>query len=109
MLAKVVAATTLHRHGYGDVDAGQFTPPKLEGRTPETNRKGPGPMIEPLCDAGFFARAFLEFGAPTWLNGFDLDPIHLYLQLRAPVCWRGGRGVRTSVAAARRAPSTSPH
>ena len=33
-----------------------------------------GPMIEPLRDPAFFARAFLEFGAPTWPNGFDMSP-----------------------------------
>jgi hypothetical protein len=42
-----------------------------------------GSMIEPLRDAAFFARAFVEMGAPTWPNGFDLDPINLYLQLHA--------------------------
>lgn len=34
----------------------------------------PGPLIEPLRDPAFFARAFLEFGAPTWPNGFDMSP-----------------------------------
>jgi hypothetical protein len=34
----------------------------------------PGPMIEPLRDEGYFARVFLEFGAPTWPNGFDIAP-----------------------------------
>ena len=34
----------------------------------------PGSLIEPLRDPAFFARAFLEFGAPTWPNGFDLSP-----------------------------------
>ena len=34
----------------------------------------PGPMIQPLRDADFFARVFLEFGAPTWPNGFDMSP-----------------------------------
>jgi len=33
-----------------------------------------GPMIEPLRDPNYFARAFLEFGAPTWPNGFDMSP-----------------------------------
>jgi len=31
-------------------------------------------MIEPLKDPAFFARVFLEFGAPTWPNGFDISP-----------------------------------
>ena len=41
-----------------------------------------GPMVEPLKDLGYFARAFVEMGAPTWPNGFDVDPINLYMQLR---------------------------
>ena len=31
-------------------------------------------MIEPLRDLDYFKRCFLEFGAPTWPNGFDLAP-----------------------------------
>jgi hypothetical protein len=34
----------------------------------------PGPMLEPLRDVAYFARVFLEFGAPTWPNGFDIAP-----------------------------------
>ena len=41
-----------------------------------------GPMVEPLKAPDYFARAFVEMGAPTWPNGFDLDPINLYMQLR---------------------------
>jgi len=41
-----------------------------------------GPMVEPLRDPSYFARAFVEGGAPTWPNGFDLDPINLYVGLR---------------------------
>ncbi len=41
-----------------------------------------GPMVEPLRDADYFGRVFIEMGAPTWPNGFDLDPIQLYLELR---------------------------
>jgi hypothetical protein len=33
-----------------------------------------GPMVEPLRDAAYFGRVFLEFGAPTWPNGFDIAP-----------------------------------
>jgi hypothetical protein len=32
----------------------------------------PGPMVEPLRDPTYFGRVFLEFGAPTWPNGFDI-------------------------------------
>jgi hypothetical protein len=41
-----------------------------------------GPMVEPLRSSDYFARVFVEMGAPTWPNGFDLDPIHLYMQMR---------------------------
>jgi hypothetical protein len=34
----------------------------------------PGPLLEPLRDQSYFARVFLEFGAPTWPNGFDIAP-----------------------------------
>jgi Protein of unknown function (DUF2442) len=34
----------------------------------------PGPMLEPLREGAYFARVFLEFGAPTWPNGFDIAP-----------------------------------
>jgi hypothetical protein len=33
-----------------------------------------GPMVEPLRDPAYFARVFLEDGAPTWPNGFDMCP-----------------------------------
>ena len=39
-------------------------------------------MVEPLKAPGYFARAFVEMGAPTWPNGFDADPINLYMELR---------------------------
>jgi hypothetical protein len=41
-----------------------------------------GPMVEPLRSQDYFKRVFVELGAPTWPNGFDLDPINLYMQLR---------------------------
>lgn len=41
-----------------------------------------GPMVEPLKTPDYFARAFVEMGAPTWPNGFDIDPINLYMELR---------------------------
>ena len=31
-----------------------------------------GPMIEPLRDPAYFNRVFIETGAPTWPNGFDI-------------------------------------
>lgn len=41
-----------------------------------------GEMVEPLKSKQYFDRVFVEMGAPTWPNGFDLDPINLYMQLR---------------------------
>jgi len=41
-----------------------------------------GPMVEPLRAPEFFARVFVQMGAPTWSNGFDLDPINLYMNMR---------------------------
>jgi hypothetical protein len=40
-----------------------------------------GPMLEPLRDAAYFARVFVEFGAPTWPNGYDLAPNALYAEM----------------------------
>ena len=43
----------------------------------------PGPMIEPLRDIEYFKRVFLEFGAPTWPNGFDVAPTWLHQEIAA--------------------------
>lgn len=43
----------------------------------------PGPMLEPLRDHAYFARVFLEFGAPTWPNGFDIAPERLRREMEA--------------------------
>jgi hypothetical protein len=43
----------------------------------------PGPMLEPLRDPSYFARVFLEFGAPTWPNGFDIAPEWLRREMEA--------------------------
>ena len=37
-----------------------------------------GEMVRPLKDPAFFARVFVELGALTWPNEFDLDPIALH-------------------------------
>ncbi len=42
----------------------------------------PGEMIVPLRDSAFFAQAFLEFGAPTWPNGYDISPGALFLEMK---------------------------
>ena len=43
----------------------------------------PGPMLEPLREETYFARVFLEFGAPTWPNGFDIAPEWLRREMSA--------------------------
>jgi Protein of unknown function (DUF2442) len=42
-----------------------------------------GPMLEPLRDPAFFARVFLEDGAPTWPNGYDAAPGWLRREIEA--------------------------
>ncbi|SEG04772.1 DUF2442 domain-containing protein [Bosea lathyri] len=37
-----------------------------------------GAMVEPLRDPAMFARVFVQFGVPTWPNGFDLDAMALH-------------------------------
>ncbi len=44
---------------------------------------GSGPMIEPLRDPEYFSRAFLEDGAPTWPNGYDMAPRWVQMELEA--------------------------
>ena len=34
----------------------------------------PGEIREPLRNPEYFQRVFLEFGAPTWPNGYDMAP-----------------------------------
>ena len=41
-----------------------------------------GPMVDPLRDARFFARAYVDCGALAWPNGFDLDPTQLYSDMK---------------------------
>ena len=42
-----------------------------------------GPMVQPLRDPAMFARVFLEYGVPTWPNGFDMYAINLHMELEA--------------------------
>ncbi len=41
----------------------------------------PGPMVEPLRNLDYFKRVFLEFGAPSWPNGFDIAPEWLHREI----------------------------
>ena len=43
----------------------------------------PGSMLAPLRDQTYFTRVFLEFGAPTWPNGFDIAPEWLRREMAA--------------------------
>jgi hypothetical protein len=43
----------------------------------------PGPMVEPLRNLDYFKRVFLEFGAPTWPNGFDVAPAWLHHEIES--------------------------
>lgn len=42
-----------------------------------------GPMVEPLRDMNYFARVFIDDGAPTWPNGFDMAPDWLRHEIEA--------------------------
>jgi len=42
-----------------------------------------GEMVEPLRDEEFFARVHVEYGVPTWPNGFDVDAIALHMKMEA--------------------------
>src|ERR1700730_12007612 len=42
-----------------------------------------GPMVEPLRDPAYFSRVFLEDGARTWPNGYDIAPCWVQMELEA--------------------------
>ncbi len=43
----------------------------------------PGTALAPLRNESYFTRVFLEFGAPTWPNGFDISPEWLRREMQA--------------------------
>jgi hypothetical protein len=45
--------------------------------------KEPGAALIPLRDEAYFRRVFLEFGALTWPNGFDIAPEWLRREMEA--------------------------
>jgi hypothetical protein len=51
-----------------------------------------GEMVRPLKDPAFFARVFVELGALSWPNDFDLDPIALHDRMSAAGELRAGSG-----------------
>lgn len=44
--------------------------------------KKSGPMLEPLRKIAFFKKVFLEMGAPTWPNGFDICADLIYMEAK---------------------------
>ena len=44
---------------------------------------GIAPIVLPLQEPTYFARVFLEHGAPTWPNGFDMCPDWLRMEMVA--------------------------
>jgi len=42
-----------------------------------------GPMVEPLRDAPYFTRVFIDDGILAWPNGFDLDAIALHDRMKS--------------------------
>jgi Protein of unknown function (DUF2442) len=38
-------------------------------------------LVEPMRDANYFARVFLEYGALTWPNGYDICPDWLRMEM----------------------------
>src|ERR1700694_1592807 len=41
-----------------------------------------GEMVRPLKNPDYFARVFIEDGALTWPNGYDIDPIELHREMK---------------------------
>ena len=41
-----------------------------------------GPMVEPLRDPAIFSKVFIELGAPTLPNGYDIAPWTLHKVLK---------------------------
>jgi uncharacterized protein YegP (UPF0339 family) len=41
-----------------------------------------GSMLTPLREIDFFRKVFIEFGALTWPNGFDIAPDALYAKMK---------------------------
>lgn len=41
----------------------------------------PGEFMRPFQDPAFFDRVWIEFGALTWPNGYDLSPVALHREM----------------------------
>lgn len=44
-----------------------------------------GPLLEPLRDAAYFERFFIDAGALCWPNGLEISPARIYKISTAPV------------------------
>ncbi len=55
-----------------------FTDDSVGEREFEIELSRGGPMAQPLLEPNFFARVFLDCGAPTWPNGYDMAPWALH-------------------------------
>ena len=77
MLNEVVEISTIHPFGlkvrFSDGASGVHDSSALVNET--------GPMVEPLRDPDYFARVFLDYGAPTWPNSFDMCPDWLRMKM----------------------------
>src|SRR5437879_1821625 len=74
-------SNTNHRHVeliHATLSAGPAGEPDFSALVVKT-----GPMVGPLRDPAYFARVFLEDGAPTWPNSFDMDPEWLRREIDA--------------------------
>jgi hypothetical protein len=56
----------------------RFTDGSVGERDFEEELSRGGPMAQPLLDPAFFAQVFLDCGAPTWPNGYDMAPWALH-------------------------------
>lgn len=52
-----------------------------------------GPMVAPLRESTFFARAFVQNGVITWPNGYDIDAIGLHQEMKSAGVLVKGSGV----------------
>ena len=92
-LTKVVAIAVVPPYGlsveFSDGSSGIYDCSNIVARN--------GPMVQPLRDESYFRRVFIECGAPTWPNGYDMAPWAMQAELR-----QAGRlvGVRSSGRAA---------
>jgi len=55
-----------------------FTDGSVGERDFEEELSRGGPVAQPLLDPEFFAQVFLDYGAPTWPNGYDMAPWALH-------------------------------